>query len=228
MKKLAIILIILSSLSASTKVAIVMKVKGEASVFYNELNTKKALKPGIPLNNKDKVQTGKNGFVAIMYLDDKTVIKILNGSDMIVLGDRINNQINKSLDIKYGKIAASVSPQKGEEFRISTPTSVASVKGTKLAISVPQMNQSGLSTGDSFTLIEGLIEVTNNITGESIEVAEGETATSTPEGSLEVNQTTTDDLQGFEEAEIEILTQELRFEIEDQDGDIKEIIIKFQ
>ncbi|GIS53128.1 hypothetical protein Ct9H90mP29_01700 [bacterium] len=40
---------------------------------------------------------------------------------------------------------------------IATPTSVASVKGTELAI------DSDPSTGDSFTLIEGLIEVTNNL-----------------------------------------------------------------
>ncbi|HJN97699.1 MAG TPA: hypothetical protein QGF51_01860, partial [Candidatus Marinimicrobia bacterium] len=82
--------------------------------------------------------------------------------------------------------------------------------------------------GDSFTLLEGLIEVTNTITGESTEVENGETAVSTPEGSLEVHETTTDDLAGFEDADVEIPTQELRFEVEDEDGNIKEIIIRFQ
>ena len=222
MKKLATFLIIISTMFASNKVAIVMKVKGEASIILKGLKTAQSLKPGTPLKDKDRIKTGKNGFVAIMYLDDKTVIKVLNGSDMIVLGSRENNQINKSLDINYGKIAAEVTPQNGKDFRISTPTSVASVKGTDLAIN------SDPATGDSFTLIEGLIEVTNTITGESTEVQQGETAISTPEGSLEVNQTTTDDLEGFEEAEIEAQTQELRFEIEDPDGNAKEIIIKFQ
>ena len=222
MKKIAIITIMLSALFASSKVAIAIKVNGNASIFYKGLKTGKSLKPGTPLNDKDRIQTGKNGFVAIMYLDDKTVIKVLDGSDIMILGNRKNNHINKSLDINYGKIAAGISPQNGKEFKISTPTSVASVKGTELAIS------SDPSMGDSFTLIEGLIEVTNTITNESTEVQQGETAFSTPEGSLEVNQTTTGDLVGFEEAEIEIQTQELRFEIEDQNGNTKEIIIKFQ
>ena len=96
------------------------------------------------------------------------------------------------------------------------------MKGTQLAI------DSDPATGDSFTLLEGLIEVTNSITGESIEVEEGETAVSTPEGSLEVHETTDEDMEGFEEAGLEVPTQELRFEVEDENGTIKEIIIQFQ
>ena len=209
-------------LLASSKVAIAIKTKGDVSVIYKGLSSAQALQPGSPLSDQDKIKTGKNGFVAIMYLDDKTVVKILGNSNLIILGDRSGSKINKSLDIKYGRVAANVKPQKGKEFRISTPTSVASVKGTELAI------ESDPSTGDSFTLIEGLVEVTNSITGESTEVQEGETATSTPEGSLEVAQTTSEDLEGFEEASIEPQTQELRFEIEDADGNLKEILIKFQ
>ena len=49
-----------------------------------------------------------------------------------------------------------------------------------------------------------------------------------PEGSLEVNNTTQGDLEGFEEADMQVSTQELRFEVEDENGNTKEIIIKFQ
>ena len=209
-------------LIGSSKVAIAIKTKGDVSIIYKGLSSAQALQPGSPLSDQDKIKTGKNGFVAIMYLDDKTVVKMLGNSNLTILGDRSGSKINKSLDIKYGRVAANIKPQKGKEFRISTPTSVASVKGTELAI------ESDPSTGDSFTLIEGLIEVTNSITGESTEVQEGETAMSTPEGSLDVSQTTSEDLEGFEEASMEPQNQELRFEIEDADGNLKEILIKFQ
>ena len=215
------IFLISSILFPSSKVAIAIKVSGDVSVLYKSLNLEQVLKPGSPLSHQDKIKTGKNGYIALMYLDDKTVVKILGNSDLTISGDRSGNKINKSLDIKYGKIAANVKPQKGKEFRISTPTSVASVKGTEFAI------QSDPSSGDSFTLIEGLIQVTNSITGESTEVQEGETAISTPDGSLNVAETTSDDLYGFEEASIEPPTQELRFEVEDENGNIKEILIKF-
>ena len=215
------IFLISSILFPSSKVAIAIKTKGDVSVIYKGLNSEQVLKPGSPLSHQDKIKTGKNGYIAIMYLDDKTVVKMLGNSDLIIMGDRSGNKINKSLDIKYGKIAANVKPQKGKEFRISTPTSVASVKGTEFAI------QSDPSSGDSFTLIEGLIQVTNSITGESTQVQEGETAISTPDGSLDVAETTSDDLDGFEEASMEPPTQELRFEVEDENGNIKEILIKF-
>ena len=215
------IFLISSILFPSSKVAIAIKIKGDVSIIYKGLNSAQVLKPGSPLSHQDKIKTGKNGYIALMYLDDKTVVKMLGNSDLTIMGDRSGNKINKSLDIKYGRVAANVKPQKGKEFRISTPTSVASVKGTEFAI------KSDPSTGDSFTLIEGLIEVTNSITGESTEVQEGETATSTPDGSLDVAETTNDDLDGFEEASIEPPTQELRFEVEDENGNIKEILIKF-
>ena len=220
-RKFISIFFLCGSLLASSKVAIAVKIQGDVSITYKGLNSPQALKPGSPLSNLDKIKTGKEGYVALMYLDDKTVVKMLGDSDLTIMGDRSGKKINKSIDIKYGKVSANVMPQKGNEFRISTPTSVASVKGTELAI------QSDPSTGDSFTLIEGLIEVTNSVTGESTQVQEGETATSTPDGSLEVVETTSEDLDDFEDTIIEIQTQELRFEVEDENGNIKEILIKF-
>lgn len=222
MKRLIIICFLLSTmLTASSKIAIAVKVKGKVSIVENGSTGKQKLVLGMALKDQDKILTGKGGFAAVMYLDDKTVLKLLANSDLTIAGKRTGNRINKSLDIKYGKITADIAPQKGNEFRIATPTSVASVKGTELTIA------SNPSTGDSFSLIEGVVEVTNTITGESTEVVEGETVISTPEGSLKVHETTSEDMVGFEEADIEIPTQELRFEIEDEDGNIKEIVIQF-
>jgi len=222
MKKVLIILFFFNLLLGSSKVAIAIKTKGKVSLFSSKDKNKTLLKPGTPVNDRDKIMTEKDSFAAIMYLDDKSVIKMLSNSDLLIIGERSKKGISKSLDISYGKITANISKQKGKEFRIATPTSVASVKGTELAIT------SDPSSGDSFTLFEGLIEVTNSITGESMEVSQGETAVSTPQGSLEVGQTTTEDMEGFEEAEVEIPAQELRFEVEDSDGNIKEIIIRYR
>lgn len=223
MKKIFFTLIILfSSTLVASKVAVAIKVKGKVSILYKGNDTDQILKSGSPLSNQDRIITDKDGFVMIMYLDDKTVVKILGNSTLDILGDRSGKTINKSIDIKYGKIAANVKPQDGKDFTISTPTSVASVKGTELAIN------SDPSRGDSFTLIEGLIEITNSVTGESTDVQQGETAVSTPEGSLEVSKTSEEDLDAFEEASIDIPSQELKFEVEDDNGNLKEIIIKFE
>ncbi len=222
MKTALVLLIFLNFLLGSSKVAVAIKIKGKVSLISSRDKNKTGLKPGTPLNDKDKIITDKDSFAALMYLDDKSVIKLLSNSDLIIIGERSKKGINKSLDISYGKITANIAKQKGNEFRIATPTSVASVKGTELAIT------SDPSDGDSFTLLEGLIEVTNSITGESMEVSQGETAVSTPDGSLDVSETTTEDMEGFDEAEIDIPAQELRFEVEDTNGNIKEIIIRYR
>ena len=222
MKRIIILILMSTLLIGSSKVAVAIKVKGKVSIIPAETKVKKPLKPGTPLSDQDEIMTAKGSFAALMYLDDKSVVKMMGNSDLVIAGNRSSAGINKSLDISYGKITANIVQQKGREFRIATPTSVASVKGTELAIT------SDPATGDSFMLLEGLIEVTNSITGESTEVSPGETAVSTPEGSLDVHETTTDDMAGFEEAEMEIPTQELRFEVEDADGNIKEIIIQYQ
>ena len=222
MKRIIVLILLSTLLMGSSKVAVAIKVKGKVSIIPAETKVKKSLKPGTPLSDQDKIMTAKGAFVALMYLDDKSVVKMMGNSDLVIAGNRSSAGINKSLDISYGKITANIVQQKGREFRIATPTSVASVKGTELAIT------SDPAMGDSFMLLEGLIEVTNSITGESTEVSPGETAVSTPEGSLDVHETTTDDMAGFEEAEMEIPTQELRFEVEDTDGNIKEIIIQYQ
>jgi len=222
MKKALILLLFFNLLISSSKVAVAIKINGKVSLVSSRDRSKTLLKPGTPLNDEDKVMTSKDSFAAIMYLDDKSVIKVLSNSDLTIIGERSKKGISKSLDIGYGKITANIAKQKGNEFRISTPTSVASVKGTELAIT------SDPSSGDSFTLLDGLIEVTNSITGESMEVSQGETAVSTPQGSLEVEATTIEDMEGFEQAEVEIPAQDLRFEVEDADGNIKEIIIKFR
>ena len=222
MKRIIVLILLSTLLMGSSKVAVAIKVKGKVSIIPVETKVKKPLKPGTPLSDQDEIMTAKGSFAALMYLDDKSVVKMMGNSDLVVAGNRSSAGINKSLDISYGKITANIVQQKGREFHIATPTSVASVKGTELAIT------SDPAMGDSFMLLEGLIEVTNSITGESTEVSPGETAVSTPEGSLDVHETTTDDMAGFEEAEMEIPTQELRFEVEDADGNIKEIIIQYQ
>ena len=222
MKRIIVLILLSTLLMGSSKIAVAIKVKGKVSIIPAETKVKKPLKPGTPLSDQDEIMTAKGSFAALMYLDDKSVVKMMGNSDLVIAGNRSSAGINKSLDISYGKITANIVQQKGREFHIATLTSVASVKGTELAIT------SDPAMGDSFMLLEGLIEVTNSITGESTEVSPGETAVSTPEGSLDVHETTTDDMAGFEEAEMEIPTQELRFEVEDADGNIKEIIIQYQ
>ena len=85
MKRILILCLSLYSIStASSKIALTIKVNGKVFVIEEANSVKQPLKLGTPLKDKDKILTGKNGFVAIMYLDDKSVIKMLGNSDLTV------------------------------------------------------------------------------------------------------------------------------------------------
>ena len=65
MKRILILCLSLCSIStASSKIALVIKVNGKVSVIEQANSVKEHLKPGTPLKDKDKILTGKNGFVA--------------------------------------------------------------------------------------------------------------------------------------------------------------------
>ncbi|MEC7746354.1 MAG: FecR domain-containing protein, partial [Candidatus Neomarinimicrobiota bacterium] len=125
MKRIIVLILMSTLLMGSSKVAVAIKVKGKVSIIPAETKVKKPLKPGTPLSDQDKIMTAKGAFAALMYLDDKSVVKMMGNSDLVVAGNRSSAGINKSLDISYGKITANIVQQKGREFRIATPTSVA-------------------------------------------------------------------------------------------------------
>lgn len=217
-------------LLAGSKIGVVIKIKGDVTILGVESNQPVSLKPGHPLYNQDLIKTGESGFATTMYLDDRTIVKISKNSEFTIGGKKGESGINKSLDVSYGTMRAQVAKQKGKEFLISTPTSVASVKGTDIIIIADP------DAGDQFLILEGLLEVTNNMTGETQTVGSNETANSNTDGSVTVTETSEDDVPSFEDEDDEDSVtggaegdiQELRFEVEDDNGNVKEIIIRFQ
>ncbi|NQV38149.1 MAG: FecR domain-containing protein [Candidatus Marinimicrobia bacterium] len=223
MKKILIISIILFTMVLGAgKVAITVKSSGTVNHLHSDKSPTTPLKLGTGLADEDIIRTGQNGFAVAMYLDDKTAIKIRENSEFLIGGTKSENGINKRVALNYGTMAASVSKQKGKEFIIATPTSVASVKGTDIVIiSDPVL-------GDLFITLVGSIVVTNSTTGDSTTVGAGETATSTADGGLDVTTTDEDDIPDFDgDGETSGELHELRFEIEDPDGNLKEVIIQY-
>ncbi|UCH09334.1 MAG: FecR domain-containing protein, partial [Fidelibacterota bacterium] len=138
------------------------------------------LKRGTALNNGEKVVTLSDGTAVIMFLDDKSILRIQKNTTLTVGGERSATAISKQVDMQFGKLRAEVSRQRRGEFQITTPISVASVKGTDFwATSDPIL-------GDIFLGVEGLIEVENLISGGVIEVGGGQMGTSEPDGTTEV------------------------------------------
>ena len=133
------------------------------------------LKAGSILDDGDKIRTGKSGFVAIIFIDDKSTLKIKENSEAVITGRRTAKDISKKINMDGGTIRASITKQ-NVDFVIQTPTSVASVKGTDFWMLVDEL------LGDQVIGLEGQVSLVNTETGQEVMVSTGMTGNSTPDG----------------------------------------------
>ena len=206
---------------AGSKIAVSTKVKGTVEVRPNRNDVYQKLKTGKILENKDQIKTGNNGFTAIIFIDDKSTLKIKENSEVEITGKRTRAKISKEIFMDIGTLRATVGKQRQGEFVIQTPTSVASVKGTDFWLSTDPIE------GDLLITLDGVVSFTNSITGESISVTGGNTGLSLPNGDLSI--ATTDPATIPEDpSEAEEETEnELRIYFEGPDGEEKSILIRY-
>ena len=188
-RKIIYIILILSSLLFSSEVAIVTKNNGDTKYkketskrFTNKINS------GLELFNNDLLVTGNNGFIMFAYLDDGSLIKVHKDSEVLVDGTLNNNTINKQVIINDGFIKFDIKKQKQNEFKVVTPTSVASVKGTLFYLDTSDK-------GDVFYGFEGIVEILNIESQGVSSLTKSKKVTSLPDGSIEVEDIEIEDLE---------------------------------
>lgn len=172
------------------------------------------LNKGSRLFSGDEVKTSGDGYAAVMFLDDKSIVKVKPNSILKIQGTYEGKSISKQLVMDVGELFVKVSKQKGS-FQVATPTSVASVKGTEFWV------LEGTS-GTTIVGLEGLIEVTNKITNQTANVGAGQTGKSNKTGDITVETTKDEDIPDAGELKEEII---IRFK--DADGNEKEVKIKY-
>ncbi len=145
-----------ASLSAAETIAVLLKVRGTVSVTRgNQAKAVKARK-GFRLQNGDKLVTGKRSFAALRFIDDKSLVRIRANSRCTINGKKQGkSQILKNVFVEVGTIFARVTRQRSS-FKVSTPTSVASVKGTAF------FTDQKLKGGTFYFGTEGVVEVTSD------------------------------------------------------------------
>ncbi|MFA7710283.1 MAG: FecR family protein, partial [Candidatus Neomarinimicrobiota bacterium] len=160
---------------AQNQSATVLKVSGDASLRpQGASDFTDPIEVSMGINTGDAIKTGADGFVALIFMSDKTQLKIRKDSE-IEIRDEQNLRTAK---ISQGKILAEITPGVKTSYRIETPTSVASVKGTKFwIITIPDF-------GDKFYGVEGQVSILNLITGTEVSLGAGQMVASTVNGDL--------------------------------------------
>tara|TARA_B100001250_G_scaffold389502_1_gene388651 strand:- start:1703 stop:2374 length:672 start_codon:yes stop_codon:yes gene_type:complete len=223
MKRFKVLLISLTLLFSNliaSKIAIATKVNGFVEIM--SVNTKdfSKLKPGTILSDGDKIRTGKSGFAAIIFIDDKSILKLKGDSEATIAGQRTSASISKKINMDSGIVRATITKQ-NVDFVIQTPTSVASVKGTDFWL------LSDPISGDEIIGLEGAVNLTNNQTGEEVEVTEGNSGTSNPDGSVGLEETDPNSIPEDPSDDQEGPSQ-LRIYLDGPNGEQKVIVIDYQ
>ena len=212
--------IIFISCIHGNKIAVTTKVKGLVEIMPIGNNNFANLKPGTILSDGDKIRTGSSGFTAIIFIDDKSTLKLKENSEAVITGQRSARSIAKKINMDVGTVRATVNKQ-NSNFVIQTPTSVASVKGTDFWMITDPVD------GDLVIGLEGLVTLTNNETGAEVDVTEGTSGSSTPDGVVDVEETEESSIpedptdQDEQQAEIKIY-------FEGPNGEQKVMIIEYE
>ena len=162
---------------AGEKIAMITKIIGKAEYVRND-KLPKNLKRGFIIESGDEISTKKGAFVALVFIDDRSALKIREKSQIVINGKKNARIINKKINLNNGTIRAQVKTSKN--FLVQTSVSVASVKGTDFWVI------SNDKIGDSIIGLEGLVSLSNRISGEKIDIKKGTTGMSTNDGSLQI------------------------------------------
>lgn len=174
-------MIFLSAANAN-KIAVVTKVKGLVEIMPTGKKLFSKLKAGSILADGDKIRTGTSGFTAIIFIDDKSTLKLKGNSEAVITGQRTAASISKKINMDSGTIRATIKKQ-NSSFVIQTPTSVASVKGTDFWLLTDP------DKGDQVIGLEGIVSLKNIDTGQDVDVVQGMSGISTPDGDIGVEET---------------------------------------
>ena len=218
--KYSFFLLTIFPLIHAEKIAVATKVKGEVELMRVGKKNFIELKPGNILDDGDKIRTGRSGFTSLIFIDDKSTLKLKENSEVVVNGQRTAASISKKINLDGGTVRATIKKQ-NIDFVIQTPTSVASVKGTDFWL------LSDLDGGDQIIGLEGLIGLVNLETGQEVDVTVGMTGLSTPDGQVTSIETDPNSIPSDPSADQEGPSQ-VRIYLEDTDGNQKVLIIDYQ
>ena len=211
MKKISIIYILFTvTICSAETIGRVMKANGEVLIKPIGSGTYSvSVKPGQAVSNGDAIRVGEASFAVVIFLDDKSVVKIRENTDF----QFVETSNTRSLIIEQGTTLHNVnSKDRKKAYRVETPVSVASVKGTQFSAF-----HDAVAGIDKFVGKTGNFDVFNTISGMTVNVGAGQKAVSNALGQLIPAPAEPGDYPEDPEGESPDDSQEEQDEPEDQD-----------
>ena len=204
---------------AGPAVALLSKVILEVVRKEAGKNWEKAVR-GQTLASGDMLRTGP-GALAIIKFKDNSLVRLREKSELTVTGKQTGNSLSKSVEITTGVVGFNVQKQRaGEEFRFTSPTSVASIRGTSgMLNSTPG--------ADTLTVTEGTVLLSNKRSSRTVDVSSGFTGISNGDGTLRVRPSTPKEQRSALEALRDDQRKRLDIELRDPQGKTNRLKIEY-
>ena len=212
---------LISSLFAQDQIAVTTKVFGYVEIFKKKESSVE-LKQGSILSIGDQIKTSRGSFAAIIFIDDRSILKIKENSILTLNGQIKRGSIFKEINLQGGSLRAQVNDQNRKNFTIESSVSVASVKGTDFWFINDNDNGQDFIHG-----LDGLIELTNKNSGISVDIEAGITGFSNIDGNLQTKKTDPKILPA-DEVDPETKTNTIEIEFLDSTGKKKKLIINYR
>jgi hypothetical protein len=129
---IAILLVIPGVLAAQDVIAYIGEIGGSVTIIKANPGEEVEATLGMLLMGGDTVKTAAESYSAVIFQDDGSRVKLGENSQLTLNAERDKKRLKKRMFLDSGgKLWAKVSKKKGTDFQVKTPTSVASVKGTR-------------------------------------------------------------------------------------------------
>lgn len=140
-------------LAADDIIAYIGEVGGEVNIIRASEGKTVSAALGMMLSPGDVVKTGEESYASIVFQDDGSRVKLDEDSQLTLNATRQQKTLSKRLFLETGKIWARISKRRGTDVEVKTPTSVASVKGTKFILEEKEWGETNLWVIEDFVLL---------------------------------------------------------------------------
>lgn len=203
----------------AANVALITKVIQDVTKKTSENDWQKAGK-GETLLSGDKVRTGQKSLAIVKFLDN-SIVRVRENSELSMNSEVAGVGTLRNVQLNKGGYGFQVKKQQNDQFRLTSPTSVASIRGTMGKFS-------GGTGNDTLVVTEGLVNLRNTISGNEVDVAEGEIGFSNEDGTISSRKATEQELADAGNAATGGTDNELKLELRDGQGNKKELKLKYK
>lgn len=153
----------ISSNDNETPIALVKKIVKNVTHRVDVESDWDTAKTGMPVNSGEQVKTGFRSLALVLFTDGSGLLRVRENSILNIYGKQSGKNLNKNTVIEKGFVGFEINKQEAEEFKFTTPTAVAAIRGTEGFVEIGKNNLSIIACSEGKIEVESLIGMKSKI-----------------------------------------------------------------